>query len=158
MLMQRPWYGESKLYITSYGSGFGVQHRHSSLCDTGDCSRDALVGPCVAVAGSVSSVLCAWPSPKVVGFVSCLWTTALCIQLIKQVQQVVCHNQKVLAGSGPPVLTSMVAARALTAMGSCYCREVQPCSGVALSSDFLFRGCLQPIDVTISAMLSKRKS
>lgn len=30
------------------------------------------------------------------------------------------------AGSGPPVLTSMVAARALTAMGSCYCRELRP--------------------------------
>lgn len=55
----------------------------------------------------------------------------------------------------------MMAARALSAMGSYYSREAGHCSGVALASDFLFRGCVllkQPIDVTISAMLSKRKS
>lgn len=123
--------------------------------------RDVLVGPLCSICkfSTLNAVCLAFLK----GSRSCfLSLDNFCLHIAQKTGSAGCmSHSKVLAGSGPPGLTSMVAARALAAMGSSYSKEVGPCSGVALASDFLFRGCLpleQPIDVTVSAMLSKRKS
>lgn len=104
-------------------------------------------------------MLCAWPSSKVLLPVSGQLLSAHSSE--NRSSRLYVPISKDWTGLGLPLPSSVVAARALAAVESCYSREVGPCSGVALASDFLFRVSLpleQPIDVSMPAMPSKRKS